>query len=94
MKWYKEMVLDEVFITAFSFAVLVPEGMFKKPISIWIKELQKEGTLNPSGYYVFTDVPVGSYTLQVKCEGEVVHEQPIDLNTLDPAEPVIEVSLV
>ena len=94
MNWYEEKVLDEIFRTNFSFAVLVPEGMFSKPILLFVKELEVKGILNPSGYYVFTDVPVGLYTLQVKSESgdDVLNEQPIDLNTLDPGDPVIEVA--
>lgn len=91
MNWYEEKVLDEIFRTSFSFAVLVPQGMFSKPISLWVKELDVTGILNPSGYYVFTDVPVDTYTLQVKSGDEVLHEQLVDLSTLDPGDPVIEV---
>ena len=91
MNWYEEKVLDEIFRTSFSFAVLVPQGMFSKPISLCVKELDVTGIMNPSGYYVFTDVPVDTYTLQVKSGDEVLHEQLVDLSTLDPGDPVIEV---
>ena len=91
MNWYEEKVLDEIFRTSFSFAVLVPQGKFSKPISLWVKELDVTGILNPSGYYVFTDVPVDTYTLQVKSGDDVLHEQLVDLSTLDPGDPVIEV---
>ena len=91
MNWYEEKVLDEIFRTSFSFAVLVPQGKFSKPISLCVKELDVTGILNSSGYYVFTDVVVDSYTLQVKSGDDVLHEQPIDLSTLDPGDPVIEV---
>lgn len=91
MNWYEEKVLDNVFRTSFSFAVLVPQGKFSKPISLYVKELEVTGILNPSGYYVFTDVPIDSYKLQVKSGDDVLHEQTIDLNTLDPGDPVIEV---
>ena len=91
MNWYEEKVLDEIFRTSFSFAVLVPQGKFSKPISLWVKELDVTGILNPSGYYVFTDVPVDTYTLQVKRGDEVLNEQLVDLNTLDPDDPVIEI---
>ena len=91
MNLYEEKVLDEIFRTSFSFAVLVPQGMFSKPISLCVKELDVTGILNPSGYYVFTDVPVDTYTLQVKSGDEVLHEQLVDLSTLDPGDPVIEV---
>jgi len=47
--------------------------------------------LNQSGYYVFIDVPVDSYTLQVKSGDEVLHEQAVDLAVLDPGVPVVEV---
>ena len=91
MNLYEEKVLDEVFRTSFSFAVLVPQGMFSKPISLCVKELDVTGIMNPSGYYVFTDVPVDTYTLQVKSGDDVLHEQLVDLSTLDPGDPVIEV---
>lgn len=91
MNWYEEKVLDNVFRTSFSFAVLVPQGKFSKLISLCLKELEVTGILNPSGYYVFTDVPIDSYKLQVKSGDDVLHEQTIDLNTLDPGDPVIEV---
>jgi hypothetical protein len=91
VNWYEEKVLDEIFRTSFSFAVLVPQGKFSKPISLCVKELDIRGILNHSGYYVFTDVPVNSYTLQVKSGDDVLHEQPIDLSTLDLGDPVIEV---
>jgi len=91
VNWYEEKVLDEIFRTSFSFAVLVPQGKFSKPISLWVKELEVTGILNPSGYYVFTDVPVDTYTLQVKSGDDVLHEQLVDLSTLDPGDPVIEV---
>lgn len=91
MNWYEEKVLDAVFRTSFSFAVLVPQGKFSKPISLYVKEFDATGILNPSGYYVFIDVPIDSYTLQVKSGDDVLHEQTIDLNTLDPGDPVIEV---
>ena len=91
MNLYEEKVLDEIFRTSFSFAVLVPQGMFSKPISLCVKELDVTGILNSSGYYVFTDVAVDSYTLQVKSGDDVLHEQLFDLSTLDPGDPVIEV---
>ena len=91
MTWYEEKVLDEVFSTSLSLAVLVPDGMFTGAISLWLKEPGVKAVLNPSGYYVFTDVPVDSYMLQVKSGDEVLHEQAVDLGGLDPGEPVIEV---
>ena len=91
MTLYEEKVLDEVFSTSLSLAVLVPDGMFAEAISLWIKEPEVKAVLNPSGYYVFTDIPVGSYTLQVKSGDEVLHEQAVDLAVLDPGEPVVEV---
>lgn len=91
MTWYEEKVLDEVFSTSLSLAVLVPDGMFTGAVSLWLKEPDVKAVLNLSGYYVFTDVPVDSYTLQVKSGDEVLHEQAVDLAVLDPGEPVVEV---
>jgi hypothetical protein len=91
MTWYKEKVLDDVFSTSLSLAVLVPDGMFTGTVSLWLKEPGVKAVLNPSGYYVFTDVPVDSYTLQVKRGDLVLHEQAVDLAVLDPGEPVLEV---
>ena len=91
MTWYEEKVLDEVFSTSLSLAVLVPDGVFTGTVSVWLKELDVKAVLNPSGYYVFTDVPVDTYTLQVKSGDEVLHEQAVDLAVLDPGEPVVEV---
>ena len=91
MTWYEEKVLDEVFSTSLSLAVLVPDGMFTGAISLWLKEPGVKAVLNPSGYYVFTDVPVDSYMLQVKCGDEVLHEQAVDLALLNLGEPVVEV---
>ena len=84
-------MLDEMFSTSLSLAVQVPDGMFTGAVSVWLKELEVKAVLNPSGYYVFTDVPVDSYTLQVKSGDEVLHEQAVDLAVLDPGEPVVEV---
>jgi len=58
---------------------------------LWLKELEVKAVLNQSGYYVFIDVPVDSYTLQVKSGDEVLHEQTVDLAVLDPGVPVVEV---
>ena len=91
MTWYEEKVLDNVFSTSLSLAVLVPDGMFTETVSLWLKELKVKAVLNQSGYYVFTDVPVKSYTLQVKSGDRVLHEQAVDLAVLDPGEPVVEV---
>jgi hypothetical protein len=91
MTWYEEKVLDEVFSTSLSLAVLVPDGMFTGAVSVWLKELEVKAMLNQSGYYVFTDVPVDSYTLQVKSGDEVLHKQAVDLGMLDPEELVVEV---
>ncbi len=91
MTWYEEKVLDEVFSNSLSLAVLVPDGMFTGAVSLWLKELEVKAVLNPSGYYVFTDIAVDSYTLQVKSGDVVLHEQAVDLAVLDPGEPVVEV---
>lgn len=91
MTWYEEKVLDEVISTKLSLAVLLAGGMFTGAVSVWLKELDLKAVMNPSGYYVFIDVPVDTYTLQVKSGAEVLHEQAVDLATLDPGEPVLEV---
>lgn len=63
------------------------------PIKVSLKEHKKRGFVNLTGYYCFTDVPNGNYTLTIEGEYYFPVTKQIDLPLSDNKKPVITVTL-
>lgn len=80
-----------------SFAVWVIDDYTKeKPagrIRMEIKETGKKASQNLSGYYFFTGLDVGKYTLSIKPELYFPEEITVDMSAFsDPKKPVVEIN--
>jgi hypothetical protein len=81
-----------------SFAVwLIDDFTKSKPIGnikIQIKELNEKAVRNLSGYYCFTDLEVGNYTVSINSDLYLPMEKTIDISSFpDPKNPVLEIAL-
>lgn len=81
-----------------SFAVWLIDDYTKgKPvgsIKIQIKEIDKKAVRNLSGYYFFTDLEVGNYTVSINSDLYLPMEKTVDVSTFpDPKNPVLEIAL-
>jgi hypothetical protein len=89
--------LGDVLTTDLSMAVwLVDEYTKKEPIG-YIKVTVKEGDIeavkNLSGYYCFIDMATGNYTVNIKSDWYFPKETTVDISTLDPKNPAVEIEL-
>ena len=68
----RDVVLDVTLVTRVSLAVeLVDKYSKERAVGLTrvvIKELSREAKLNPSGYFLFLNIPGGVYTISVKSE--------------------------
>lgn len=67
----------------------LPEGEVK----VYLKQIPSYPIKNLSGYYVFTDLPDGVYTVCVVSENYFYTERDVELNSLNPYEPLIRIIL-
>lgn len=75
------MKLDQIIISKLSIAVCLvddfrPDGEVLGKVRVIIPELKLGAIKNPSGYYIFINIPDGSYTLQIKPEYYIDKEIP------------------
>jgi hypothetical protein len=93
----KEVVLDETFVTQVSLAVaLIDTYTDEHPIGrtrVFLRELSQEGIQNPSGYFLFLNLPDGSYTLRVESEHYRDEELMINIPTSPPGNPLVNIFL-
>lgn len=80
-----------------SFAIwLIDDYTKDKPVGsirVEIKKISKKALRNPSGYYCFTDLEVGNYTVGIKPELYFPEEITVDMSAFsDPKNPVVEVN--
>lgn len=80
-----------------SFAVWIIDDYTKeKPagrIRVEIKDTGKKASQNLSGYYFFTDLDAGNYTLSIKPELYFPEEITVDTSAFsDPNKPVVEIN--
>lgn len=62
-------------------------------INILIKDRNISSIRNPSGYYVFTDLPAGVYGLVVESDYYFTEEIDVDTGALAPVSPVVNITL-
>jgi len=62
-------------------------------IKVSLKELERQAIQNLSGYYIFTDVEDGAYTIQVTSDYYFDAEEEVMLPLLDPKKPVVDITL-
>jgi len=86
--------LDHVVTTTLSFAVQLIDDLTKNEtignIKVKVKETDKKAMKNTSGYYLFTDLKAGTYTVRVDSDMYFPKETTVDLPPiLDPKNPLI-----
>lgn len=89
----------DMLTTRLSFAVkLIDDFTKSKPIGsirVEIKEIKKKAIKNPSGYYLFTDLKAGTYTVSVDSDLYFPQEVPVDISSFpDQKKPVSEIVLI
>ncbi len=93
----KEVVLDATFVTRVSLAAALTDSFTKgQPIGrvrVLLEELSREGILNPSGYFLFLNIPDGSYTLRVESENYLDEELSLSIPSSPPENPLLSVFL-
>lgn len=93
----REVALDETFVTQVSLAVaLVDAYTGERPIGrvrVFLRDLSQEGIQNPSGYFLFLNLPDGSYTLRVESEHYQDEELVINIPTSPPENPLVNMFL-
>lgn len=93
----REVVFDEILVTRVSLAVaLVDSYTNEQPVGrvrVLLKELSRKGILNPSGYFLFLNVPDGIYTLRVESEHYLDEELFLSLPSSPPGNPLVNIFL-
>ena len=88
----------ELRMRSLSFSIsLVDSYIENRPIgslSVYLNEEQYKAVKNPSGYYVFSDIHRGIYTLHVVSEFYFEESLDVDPHSLDPLCPVKEIRLI
>ena len=89
--------LEEI-ITTLSLAVSIHDDFASKirpigQIKVSLKELERQALQNLSGYYLFTDVEDGTYTIQVTSDYYFDEEEEVILANLDSKNPVVNITL-
>jgi hypothetical protein len=105
----KEVVLDRTSVTRVSLAVALVDRytslvrrnaievvLSERPVGrtrVLLREFSLEGRLNPSGYFLFLNIPDGIYTLHVEAEHYLDEEVPLSLPTSPPENPLVTIFL-
>lgn len=105
----KAVLHDATFVTRVSLAVALIDNytsvvrrngqdvvLRERPIGrvrVLLHELAREGRVNPSGYFLFLNIPDGSYTLRVEAEHYLDEEVPLHLPASPPHNPLVHVLL-
>ena len=85
--------------TKLSFAVKFIDDFTKKEtigsIKVKIKETDTKSIKNPSSYYLFTDLEVGTYTVSVDSDLYFPEEATVDIASFpDKKNPLIDIILI
>ncbi|HEX3034027.1 MAG TPA: hypothetical protein VHT73_02705 [Thermodesulfobacteriota bacterium] len=87
----------DVISTNLSLAVwLVDDYTQKTPagyVNVKVKEGNVKAVKNLSGYYLFTDLPSGNYTVVSESGYYFSEETPVNTSLLDPKNPVLQIIL-
>lgn len=87
----------DVIIVRLSMALRLVDDYAKKGPLGHVKVKLKEGDINAnknlSGYYLFTDLTAGNYTVVIEPDLYFPEEITVDISSLDPKNPVIEIVL-
>lgn len=91
--------LEDILTTKLSFAVKLTDDFTKKEtigsIRVKIKEVDKKVIKNPSGYYLFTDLKAGNYTVNIDSDFYFPQEAFVDIESFpDKKNPIIEIVLI
>lgn len=91
--------LEDVLTTKLSFAVKLIDDFTKNEtigsIRVKIKEIDKKAIKNPSGYYLFTDIKAGNYTVNIDSDFYFPQEATVDIASIsDKKNPIIEIVLI
>jgi hypothetical protein len=93
----REVVLDVTSVTVVSLAVALVDGYTNgRPIGrvkVLLVELSREGRVNPSGYFLFLNIPDGIYTLRAESEHYLDEELALSLPTSPPQNPLVTLAL-
>jgi hypothetical protein len=84
----KQVVLDQEIVTRVSLAVILDDDFAsdKQPIGkieVSLKEHERQAIKNLSGYYIFTDVENGDYTVQVSSDYYFDEEREVTVSDSD-----------
>ncbi len=89
--------LGDVISTNLSFAIrLTDEYTGREPvgnINVMIKQGDIQAIKNLSGYYLFTDLNAGNYDVVITSDFYFPEQTAVDISSLDPKEPVVEMAL-
>ncbi|NTU41459.1 MAG: hypothetical protein HGA78_00085 [Nitrospirales bacterium] len=87
----------DVMSTTLSLALWLVDGFSKAApvggIRVKLKEIDRRAFQNLYGYYLFTNLPSGIYTIVIESDFYFDEESGIDISTLDPKSPVQEIIL-
>ena len=91
--------LDLVVTTKLSFAVRLTDDLTKKGpignIKVKVQETEKKAMKNTSGYYLFTDLKAGTYTVRVDSDLYFSEEKTVDISSFpDQKNPISEIILI
>jgi hypothetical protein len=93
----REVVLDATLITRISLAVELVDKYTNEQavgrVRVFIKEVSQEGRKNPSGYFLFLNIPDGVYTISVKSEHYLDEERVLSLPSSLPENPLVSIFL-
>lgn len=93
----RDVVLDVTLVTRVSLAVeLVDKYTNERAVGrarVLIKEVSHEGKKNPSGYFLFLNIPDGVYTVSVKSEYYLDEERLLSLPSSFPENPSVSILL-
>lgn len=85
-------------ITRLSLAVRIIDDFTEKEplgsVSVTIKNQEVRAVKNLSGYYLFTNLSVGMYKVEVQSEFYLPEARIVNINDLDPLNPVITITLI
>ena len=93
----REVVLDTTIITHVTLAVVLVDSYTNAPaigrVRVLLKEHSQEGRVNPSGYFLFLNIPDGIYTLRVESEHYLDEEVVLSLPASPPEHLLVTILL-
>jgi hypothetical protein len=93
----REAVLDTTVVTRVSLAAVLVDSYTNAraigQVRVQLKELSQEGRLNPSGYFLFLNIPDDIYTLRVESEHYLDEEIVLSLPASPPEHLLVTIFL-